>query len=78
MACNHCLDPVCMKYCPALAYRKDAQTGAVTINTNACGAKTGFVLRKNNRRTGGRLFDYSLVSFYRWFSHSFPSENFSS
>lgn len=36
LACNHCLDPVCMKYCPALAYHKNEQTGAVTIDTNAC------------------------------------------
>ncbi len=36
LACNHCVDPPCMKYCPANAYAKDPQTGAVTINHKRC------------------------------------------
>lgn len=36
LACNHCVDPPCMKYCPALAYSKDAETGAVTIDEQKC------------------------------------------
>ena len=36
LACNHCLDAPCMKYCPALAYSKDATTGAVTIDPDKC------------------------------------------
>ena len=36
MACNHCIDPACLKYCPALAYNKNDETGAVTINTDLC------------------------------------------
>jgi DMSO reductase iron-sulfur subunit len=36
MACNHCVDPPCMKHCPALAYSKDPQTGAVTIDAESC------------------------------------------
>ncbi|UCG50719.1 MAG: 4Fe-4S dicluster domain-containing protein [Candidatus Latescibacterota bacterium] len=35
-ACYHCLDPPCMKYCPALAYSKDPVTGAVTIDKELC------------------------------------------
>ena len=36
MACNHCIDPACLKYCPALAYNKNDETGAVTINADLC------------------------------------------
>lgn len=36
LACNHCLEPPCLKHCPALAYHKDAATGAVFIDADAC------------------------------------------
>ncbi len=36
LACNHCLDAPCMEYCPALAYSRDADTGAVLINQDSC------------------------------------------
>jgi Fe-S-cluster-containing dehydrogenase component/DMSO reductase anchor subunit len=36
LACNHCVDPPCMKHCPALAYSKDPATGAVTIDADKC------------------------------------------
>ena len=36
LACNHCVDPPCMKYCPALAYSKNSDTGAVTIEPDKC------------------------------------------
>jgi len=36
LACNHCLDAPCMKYCPALAYSRDPATGAVIIAQDAC------------------------------------------
>ena len=36
LACNHCLDPTCLKHCPAGAYRKDPQTGAVEIVSEYC------------------------------------------
>jgi Fe-S-cluster-containing dehydrogenase component/DMSO reductase anchor subunit len=36
LACNHCVDPSCMKHCPALAYSKDAASGAVTIEADRC------------------------------------------
>jgi Fe-S-cluster-containing dehydrogenase component/DMSO reductase anchor subunit len=36
MACNHCVDPPCMKHCPALAYSKNPKTGAVTIEADKC------------------------------------------
>ena len=36
LACNHCVDPPCMKHCPALAYSKDPGTGAVTIDADKC------------------------------------------
>jgi DMSO reductase iron-sulfur subunit len=36
LACNHCADPPCMKYCPALAYEKNPETGAVTIDPGKC------------------------------------------
>ena len=36
MACNHCLDAPCMKYCPALAISKDSETGAVNIDPSKC------------------------------------------
>jgi len=36
LACNHCVDPPCMKHCPALAYSKDPDTGAVTIDADKC------------------------------------------
>jgi len=35
-ACNHCLDPPCLKYCPALAIHKIQDTGAVIIDENKC------------------------------------------
>jgi len=36
LACNHCVDPPCMKSCPAAAYSKDTHTGAVTIDPASC------------------------------------------
>jgi len=36
LACNHCAEPSCLKACPALAYSKDAETGAVLIDENKC------------------------------------------
>jgi Fe-S-cluster-containing dehydrogenase component len=36
LACNHCLDAPCMKYCPALAYSRETNTGAVLINEESC------------------------------------------
>ena len=36
LACNHCLDAPCMEHCPALAYSKDATSGAVTIDPAKC------------------------------------------
>ena len=36
LACNHCDDAPCMSSCPALAYRRDAGTGAVLIDETRC------------------------------------------
>lgn len=36
LACNHCVDPPCLKNCPTRAYAKDDQTGAVTIDPHRC------------------------------------------
>ncbi|MCK5056922.1 MAG: 4Fe-4S binding protein [Candidatus Aminicenantes bacterium] len=36
LACNHCVDPVCLRNCPARAYSKDEATGAVTIDPAKC------------------------------------------
>ncbi len=36
LACNHCIDPPCMAYCPALAFSKDPVTGAVTLDDSKC------------------------------------------
>jgi len=36
LACNHCAEPPCLRYCPALAYRKDPRTGAVLLNADKC------------------------------------------
>ena len=36
MACNHCVDAACKKGCPALAYTKDAETGAVVHHADRC------------------------------------------
>ncbi|UCH83475.1 MAG: 4Fe-4S dicluster domain-containing protein [Candidatus Latescibacterota bacterium] len=36
LACNHCVDPPCLINCPASAYTKDQNTGAVTIDEDAC------------------------------------------
>ncbi len=36
MACNHCVDPPCLNNCPANAYSKDPETGAVTIDDGSC------------------------------------------
>jgi DMSO reductase iron-sulfur subunit len=35
-ACNHCLDPPCLKYCPALAISKDQLSGTVIIDQDKC------------------------------------------
>jgi len=36
LACNHCADAACMSACPALAYARDAGTGAVLIDGAKC------------------------------------------
>jgi DMSO reductase iron-sulfur subunit len=36
LACNHCAEPACMSACPALAYSRDSETGAVLIDQNKC------------------------------------------
>lgn len=36
LACNHCLDAPCMTSCPALAYTKDPESGAVLIEAEHC------------------------------------------
>jgi len=58
LACNHCDDPPCLKYCPALAYSKDIQTGSVVLNSDFCiGCKyctwvCPYDAPKFNRKTG--------------------------
>ncbi len=40
LACNHCEDAPCMKNCPAMAYKRDPETGAVIhIADNCIGCK---------------------------------------
>jgi len=36
ISCNHCVDAPCMANCPALAFHKDEETGAVTIDADKC------------------------------------------
>jgi Fe-S-cluster-containing dehydrogenase component/DMSO reductase anchor subunit len=36
LACNHCATAACMNACPALAYRRDAATGAVLVDEAKC------------------------------------------
>ena len=36
LACNHCAEPSCLAACPAQAYEKDAETGAVLVDNAKC------------------------------------------
>lgn len=36
VACNHCLDATCLRYCPARAIARDERTGAVLIDDRRC------------------------------------------
>jgi DMSO reductase iron-sulfur subunit len=36
LACNHCAEPACLYGCPANAYTKDEQTGAVLLDHDHC------------------------------------------
>lgn len=36
IACNHCLDAPCLKACPANAYQKDSETGAIIHHAEKC------------------------------------------
>jgi DMSO reductase iron-sulfur subunit len=36
LACNHCDEPACMYACPALAYSRDKETGAVILDEAKC------------------------------------------
>lgn len=36
MACNHCIDPPCLKYCPASAINKSDNHGTVQIDAEKC------------------------------------------
>jgi len=36
LACCHCLDPPCLRCCPAAAYSKDSEAGAVIVDPELC------------------------------------------
>lgn len=36
LACNHCENPACLTACPASAYRRDPETGAVMLDPERC------------------------------------------
>lgn len=36
LACNHCAEAPCLEQCPARAYSRDAETGAVLIDQDRC------------------------------------------
>jgi DMSO reductase iron-sulfur subunit len=36
LACNHCAEPACMYSCPALAYDRDAASGAILLDPSRC------------------------------------------
>lgn len=36
LACNHCEDAICLRSCPARAYTRDAQTGAIIHHAEHC------------------------------------------
>ncbi len=36
LSCNHCAEPACLKNCPAMAYKKDPETGAVIHFKQLC------------------------------------------
>lgn len=36
LACNHCERPACLLGCPAAAYRRDTETGAVLLDSDKC------------------------------------------
>ncbi len=36
LACNHCGEPACLEACPANAYVKDSETGAVLVEASRC------------------------------------------
>ncbi len=36
LSCNHCGNAPCLKYCPSLAFTKDDDTGAITIDSKKC------------------------------------------
>ena len=36
LACNHCTKPACMYSCPALAYDRDAASGAILLDPSRC------------------------------------------
>ncbi len=36
LACHHCQEPACLRCCPASAYSKSPQTGAVLIDPDKC------------------------------------------
>ena len=36
LACNHCSEPACMYACPALAYERDTESGAVLLEPDRC------------------------------------------
>ena len=36
LACNHCEEALCMQNCPALAYTRDKETGAIIHHAEAC------------------------------------------
>ncbi|MCK5489102.1 MAG: 4Fe-4S binding protein, partial [Gemmatimonadetes bacterium] len=36
LACNHCAEPACMHSCPALAYEREASSGAILLDPDRC------------------------------------------
>ena len=72
IACHQCVDPPCMKCCPALAFSKDPGTGSLTIDSGKCiGCRYCVISCPYN----ARYFNFKETDVDYWPNKNYPKRS---